>query len=120
MSQNIMLTWALRFAGWLLMFIGFSCLTRFLTSLGNVYVLQNLNLAYLCQVKSETHNSHLIDTTYFNFSQNALFTTLFISILFPVDSVPIIRELVTLGVASLNLTLSISFSLTVIALGWIR
>ena len=39
---------------------------------------------------------------------------------FTVDSVPIIRELVNLGVASLNLTLSISLSLIVIALGWIR
>ena len=39
---------------------------------------------------------------------------------FTVDNVPIIRELVNLGVASLNLTLSISLTLTVIALGWIR
>ncbi|XP_041349268.1 transmembrane protein 43-like [Gigantopelta aegis] len=69
-AQNSMLTWAIRFAGWLMMFVGFGCLTSIVTTL--------------------------------------------------VDWLPIIRELVGMGVAVMNLSLSISLSLTVIALGWIR
>lgn len=68
--QNTMLTWGIRFGGWLLMFIAFSCLTSILTTL--------------------------------------------------VDWFPIVRDIVALGVCLMNLSLSISLSLTVIALGWIR
>ena len=38
---------------------------------------------------------------------------------FAVDWLPIVRELVAIGVTMMNLTLSISLSLTVIAIGWI-
>ena len=38
----------------------------------------------------------------------------------PVDWFPIVRDIVALGVCLMNLSLSISLSLTVIALGWIR
>lgn len=68
--QNTMLTWGMRFGGWLLMFIAFSCLTSIITTL--------------------------------------------------VDWFPIVRDIVALGVCLMNLSLSISLSLTVIALGWIR
>ena len=37
-----------------------------------------------------------------------------------VDWLPIVRNIVALGVCMMNLSLSISLSLTVIALGWIR
>lgn len=69
-SQNAMLTWALRGAGWLLMFIGFSCMTSIVNTL--------------------------------------------------VDWLPIVREIVNFGMATLNFSLSLSLSLAVIALGWIR
>lgn len=69
-AQNTMVTWALRFLGWLLMFVGFGCLTSIITTL--------------------------------------------------VDWVPIIRNLVAAGVMVMNLSFSISLSLTVIAIGWIR
>lgn len=68
--QNTMLTWAVRFGGWVLMFVAFSCLTSIITTL--------------------------------------------------VDWFPIVRDIVALGVCLMNLSLSISLSLTVIALGWIR
>lgn len=68
--QNTMLTWGIRFGGWFLMFIAFSCLTSIITTL--------------------------------------------------VDWFPIVRDIVALGVCLMNLSLSISLSLTVIALGWIR
>lgn len=38
---------------------------------------------------------------------------------FAVDWLPIVHELVAIGVTMMNLTLSISLSLTVIAIGWI-
>ncbi|XP_052781024.1 transmembrane protein 43-like [Mya arenaria] len=69
MVQNTMFTWGLRFVGWLLMFIGFTCLTSIVTTL--------------------------------------------------VDWIPIVRDLVTMGVCLMNLSLSISLSLTIIAIGWI-
>lgn len=69
-ATNTLLTWGIRMGGWLLMFIGFSCLTSIVTTL--------------------------------------------------VDWVPVVRELVSMGMGALNATLSISLSLTVIALGWIR
>ncbi|XP_013396407.1 transmembrane protein 43 isoform X1 [Lingula anatina] len=37
-----------------------------------------------------------------------------------VDWIPIVRELVGLGMCTLNMTMSMSLSITVIALGWIR
>ncbi|XP_045165127.2 transmembrane protein 43-like [Mercenaria mercenaria] len=67
--QNSILTWAIRFGGWLLMFIGFGCLTSIVTTL--------------------------------------------------VDWLPIIRDVVAMGVFLMNLSLSISLSLTIIAIGWI-
>ncbi|OWF55861.1 Transmembrane protein 43 [Mizuhopecten yessoensis] len=69
-STNTVMTWAIRFGGWLLMFVGFGCLTSIVSTL--------------------------------------------------VDWLPIIRELVAAGVTVLNLSMSISLSLTVIAIGWIR
>lgn len=69
-QQNTFMTWGIRFAGWLIMFFGFVCLTSILTTL--------------------------------------------------VDWLPIIRDLVAAGVGIMNLAFSISLSLTVIALGWIR
>lgn len=68
-QQNTMITWGVRFGGWLLMFVGFSCLTSIISTL--------------------------------------------------VDWLPIIRDLVAAGVHVMNLALSISLSLTVIAIGWI-
>lgn len=67
--QNSIFTWAIRFGGWLLMFIGFTCLTSIVTTL--------------------------------------------------VDWLPIIRDVVAMGVFLMNLSLSISLSLTIIAIGWI-
>ena len=32
--QNSVLTWAIRFGGWLLMLAGFACLTRIVTTIG--------------------------------------------------------------------------------------
>ena len=69
MSQNTILTWALRFAGWLLMFIGFSCLTRFLTSLGKTlaaHELENnsstifINLKKNCKISIKRDRHFLI------------------------------------------------------------
>ncbi|XP_062577623.1 transmembrane protein 43-like [Saccostrea cucullata] len=68
-QKNTMISWAVRFGGWLLMFVGFGCLTSIIRTL--------------------------------------------------VDWLPIIRELVAIGVTMMNLCLSISLSLTVIAIGWI-
>ncbi|XP_071082598.1 transmembrane protein 43-like [Haliotis cracherodii] len=68
-AQNAIFTWALRFGGWLLMFVAFGCITSIITTI--------------------------------------------------VDWLPIVRELVAMGVTTMNLALSISLSLTVIALGWI-
>ncbi|KAK3101722.1 hypothetical protein FSP39_005826 [Pinctada imbricata] len=68
-NKNTFITWGVRFLGWLLMFVGFGCLTSIVTTL--------------------------------------------------VDWLPIVRELVAAGVTIMNLSLSISLSLTVIALGWI-
>lgn len=67
--QNSVLTWAIRLGGWLLMFIGFSCLTSIITTL--------------------------------------------------VDWLPLIRDIVALGVCLMNVSLAISLSLTIIAIGWI-
>ncbi|ESO82553.1 hypothetical protein LOTGIDRAFT_134414 [Lottia gigantea] len=69
-NQNIMMTWGIRFAGWLLMFVGFGCLTSIITTL--------------------------------------------------VDWLPIVGELVAMGVGAMNAALSISLSITIIAIGWIR
>ncbi|XP_078309391.1 transmembrane protein 43-like isoform X1 [Crassostrea virginica] len=68
-QKNTMISWAVRIGGWLLMFVGFGCLTSIIRTL--------------------------------------------------VDWLPIVRELVAIGVTMMNLTLSISLSLTVIAIGWI-
>lgn len=68
-QTNTLITWGVRFGGWLLMFVGFGCLTSIISTL--------------------------------------------------VDWLPIIRELVAAGVGVMNLALSISLSLTVIAIGWI-
>lgn len=67
--SNTMLTWGLRFLGWLIMFFGFSCLTAIITTL--------------------------------------------------VDWIPIVRELIGLGVCLMNVSLAISLSLTIIAVAWI-
>ncbi|KAH3819307.1 transmembrane protein 43-like [Dreissena polymorpha] len=67
--QNTMMTWALRSIGWLMMFIGFSCLTSIVTTL--------------------------------------------------VDWLPIVRDIIALGVCLMNMSLSVSLSLTIIAIGWI-
>ncbi|XP_025107087.1 transmembrane protein 43-like [Pomacea canaliculata] len=69
-ADNTLMTWAIRFGGWLLMFVGFGCLTSIITTL--------------------------------------------------VDWIPLVRDLVSVGVGTLNMALSVSLSLTVIALGWIR
>lgn len=69
MMTNSFLTWAIRFAGWLVMFIGFTCLSTIITVLA--------------------------------------------------DRIPFIRELVMVGVHTLNLTLSISLSILTIAFGWL-
>ncbi|KAL4220896.1 Transmembrane protein 43 [Mactra antiquata] len=68
-AQNTLLTWGIRLAGWLVMFVGFSCLTKIIATL--------------------------------------------------VDWVPIVRDLVAAGVTLMNVSLAISWSLTVIAFGWI-
>ncbi|KAK6177061.1 hypothetical protein SNE40_015241 [Patella caerulea] len=68
--QNSMMTWAIRFGGWLIMFIGFGCLTSIVTTL--------------------------------------------------VDWIPIVRDLVAMGVGAMNTALSVSLSITIIAIGWIR
>ncbi|XP_056001007.1 transmembrane protein 43-like isoform X2 [Ostrea edulis] len=68
-QKNTLISWAVRFGGWLLMFVGFGCLTSIIKTL--------------------------------------------------VDWFPIVRELVAIGVNMMNLALSISLSLTVIAIGWI-
>ncbi|KAK7486518.1 hypothetical protein BaRGS_00022184 [Batillaria attramentaria] len=69
-ATNTLLTWGIRFGGWLLMFVAFGCMTSIVTTL--------------------------------------------------VDWLPVVRELVAMGMGALNAALSISLSLTVIALGWIR
>ncbi|XP_064605666.1 transmembrane protein 43-like [Liolophura sinensis] len=69
-AHNTFITWAIRLGGWLLMFVGFGCVTRIIAVL--------------------------------------------------VDWLPIVRELVAMGMHMMNLALSISLSLTVIAIGWIR
>lgn len=67
--QNTMLTWTLRGCGWLVMFIGFTCITSIIPTL--------------------------------------------------VGWLPIIRDIVTLGVCLMNFSLAGSLSLTIIAVGWI-
>jgi hypothetical protein len=51
-----------------------------------------------------------------------VFSVIFILFYFclTVDWLPIIRELVAVGVATMNAALAVSLSLTIIALGWIR
>ncbi|XP_033745885.1 transmembrane protein 43-like [Pecten maximus] len=42
-AQNTVMTWALRFGGWLLMFVGFACLTNIITTLVDwVPIIRNL------------------------------------------------------------------------------
>ncbi|XP_074645298.1 transmembrane protein 43-like [Tubulanus polymorphus] len=69
LAHNTLVTWAFRFGGWLMMFIGFGCLTNIVTTL--------------------------------------------------VDWIPILRDIIVLGVNMMNVCLSISLSLTIISISWI-
>ena len=48
--QNTMVTWGVRFGGWLLMFIAFSCLTSIINTLGKSEYVYSFLLKKLCSV----------------------------------------------------------------------
>lgn len=71
---------------------------------------------FLCYLKNQKCKGHQIDGELTILRVNT-FTGL--TFFLTVDWLPIVRELVAIGVNMMNLALSISLSLTVIAIGWI-
>ena len=94
-----MKTWGLRFAGWALMCLGISLSTRILYTLGKHLLLWQAN-----RTISYWFQDEIIDLP-------CVFST--------VDWLPIVRELVSLGLKLFAFCISCSLSLLVIASGWL-